>query len=163
MRHAKSAWDTGHADLDRPLSNRGHNAAQRMARWLEDRDLKPDRIISSSAARARDTATYVSDHFGLGDVFDCRLGLYGAAAMAWLDLAAEQTCERLLIVGHNPGLDDLVHRLAPAAPRTADGKLMTTAAIAVFNLSGPWSSLAPVSLQADSVHLDELVRPRELS
>jgi len=163
MRHAKSAWNTNQADFDRPLARRGHKAADRMATWLGANSLIPDRIVSSSAERAQRTATYIVERFGLDHVFECRLGLYGAAASTWLAVAAEQSCERLLVVGHNPGLDDLVERLAPQAPLTADGKLMTTAAIAVFDVVGNWDSFAEPSTAPAAVDFRQLVRPRELT
>lgn len=164
MRHAKSAWDTEHADFDRPLASRGHKAAERMASWLDDNGLAPDQVVTSAAERAQRTAAYIVDHFDLADALECRLGLYGAAASTWLAVAAEQRCERLLIVGHNPGLDDLVRRLAPGAMPNAGGKLMTTAAIAVFTLADGWGGLAePLGAPTSVCTLDQIVRPRELA
>lgn len=159
MRHAKSDWSTGQDDFDRPLSQRGHRDAPRMAEWLVANDLAPDAIITSAANRAATTAQYVADHVGLGDQdIDVRDGLYLASAQTWLDMLwGHDGGGRLLICGHNPGLDMLVDHLSGGdVELTADGKLMTTAAIAQFAIDG-WADLGP-----DAATLVQLVRPKEL-
>ena len=60
MRHAKSDWDVGGSDFDRPLNGRGERAAQAMAAWIIEEDLAPDRILTSPANRARTTAAVVA-------------------------------------------------------------------------------------------------------
>jgi len=152
MRHAKSDWSTGLADFDRPLNARGIKAADAMATWLVDNGLVPDRIVSSSAARARATALAV--------MYECEVDrrqveferdLYHADAFTWMQTLAQQADvdpppQRLLIAGHNPGLDDLVETLATTPPSWTDhGKLMTTAAIAHFEFDVTWDSIAPQS------------------
>lgn len=159
MRHAKSAWNTDAPDdFSRPLAPRGHRAAPRMAEWLDADGLEPDRIVTSAAVRARDTAQYVADHFSIDDDRVERVDwLYGAGATAWIGLLREQTAERVLICGHNPGLDDLVERLtADPMELTSTGKLMTTAAIAHIRVEA-WSTIGEKPGQ-----LLQLVRPREL-
>ena len=158
MRHAKSDWETGVGDFDRPLSKRGHKNAPQMAQWLAETGREPDAIFTSSANRARTTAEYVATHFGLdaGDIVETD-ELYLADAETWMDALVEQSTDRLLICGHNPGLDFLVDYLSQeAATVTLDGKLMTTAAIAVFTMDD-WPSLTPATC-----HFEELMRPREL-
>ncbi len=159
MRHAKSDWSARQADFDRPLNRRGELAAQRMAEWLDDQDLIPDRVLSSSALRTRTTAMAVVRHchVDLAKVdFDDEL--YLASAVVWRDVAVACTDERVLLCGHNPGLDELVDYLASGhAPLSASGKLMTTAAIAHFRLRGSWTSLSP-----ETCELVSLTRPREI-
>ena len=159
MRHAKSAWDTGASDFWRPLNGRGRRAADRMAEWLVANGLEPDRVVSSAALRARSTAEAVILECGVsvGETeFD--EGLYLASASSWMHKIAMQTCTRLLICGHNPGLDDLVDHLSAKPPRlTTSGKLMTTAAIAYLRFDSP---IAEVT--AGAGELVTLVRPREL-
>ena len=158
MRHAKSDWETGVDDFDRPLSKRGHKNAPKMARWLEDTDREPDAILTSAANRARTTAGYVATHFALNaeDVIETP-DLYLADVETWMDALVEQSADRLLICGHNPGLDYLVDYLSEeAATTTPDGKLMTTAAIAIFTVP-QWRKLSPATC-----HFQELMRPREL-
>ncbi|RZV41090.1 MAG: histidine phosphatase family protein [Acidimicrobiales bacterium] len=160
MRHAKSDWNSGASrDFDRPLADRGHRAAERMAQWLEDQDLQPDRVVSSSAVRARATAAYIVEHLEIADTdVEFRDDLYHADVEDWLAVLREQSAERILICGHNPGLDWLVEFLADSSPpETADGKLMTTAAIAHLSFDGGWQSVSESAGQ-----LQSLVRPREL-
>lgn len=156
MRHAKSDWNTNDTDFDRPLNGRGVRAADRMAEWIEENDLVPDRIISSPAERARATAMAVVWGCGVDRAFvDFDRDLYHADAFTWLQLLTSQTTSRrLLICGHNPGLDDLVdHLAATPPPLSSSGKLMTTAAIAHFRFDCPWSDIT-----AGSGHLVKLTR-----
>lgn len=159
MRHGKSDWSTGLVDFERPLARRGHDNAPEMAQWLLDADLVPDAILTSAATRALMTATHVAETVGLDvDVMDVRDDLYMASAHNWLNVLSEhQTDHRLLICGHNPGLDDLVEYLSADELRyTGDGKLMTTAAIAAFAVES-WDELGH-----RSARLLHLMRPREL-
>lgn len=162
MRHGKSDWSTGLADFDRPLSGRGHRDAPKVAQWLETAGHAPDRVVTSAAMRAKTTVEYVVDHFSIPtNAVDERRDLYLAGAQTWLDVLAERTrpsADDLLICGHNPGLDDLVEHLAGRVPiRTADGKLMTTAAVALFAVDD-WSALTP-----ETVEFEEIIRPRDLA
>lgn len=158
MRHAKSAWDTGDPDFHRPLNARGVRNADEMARWIDTNDLAPDRVLSSPAVRARATAMAVVYECGIdrGSV-DFEDNLYLADAFTWLQAMATQTGERLLICGHNPGLDELVDHLSPTlVPLTASGKLMTTAAVAHFAFDSNWDQLT-----AGSGKLLSLTRPAD--
>lgn len=166
MRHAKSDWSLGVADFDRPLNDRGRRAAARMGEWLVEEKLCPDTILSSPAARTSATVAAVVDACGL-DTADSRgaydavvfdRDCYLAAATTWLQKLARQGTGRVLICGHNPGLDDLVEHLARRPVElSASGKLMTTAAVAHFELRGSWSTL-----DADGAALRRLVRPADL-
>lgn len=158
MRHAKSDWGMNLPDFARPLSTRGHEDAPRMAEWLADEGHAPGAVLTSSAKRAQTTAQYVVDHFALADhVVEPRDEFYLAGPNTWLAALEAQAADSLLICGHNPGLDDLVEYLAGGTPElTNDGKLMTTAAIAVFTLHD-WPTLSPSTAQ-----LTQLMRPREL-
>ena len=161
MRHAKSDWSLGVADYDRPLNERGRQAAAAMAEWLRAESLCPDQLLSSSAARTRATAHAVVDSCGLDLArVDFDRDLYLADAFTWLQGVhrVEATRSRLLICGHNPGLDDLVEGLAGVhVPRSPNGKLMTTAAIAHFAIDGEWSAVG-----SETARLVQLQRPREL-
>ena len=162
MRHAKSDWSTGLADHDRPLSTRGRRNAPEMACWLAESGYCPDRILTSSARRTQETVAAVIDECDVAQ--DCVVvdsDLYLASGGTWIDaiheFATGVTPERLLICGHNPGLDALVDHLSDGrAQANDDAKLMTTAAIAVFDVVD-WDSLTP-----DSCEFVELMRPREL-
>ena len=117
-----------------------------------------DYFLVSHAPRDR-FGIYVIDRFGMGnDLVDARDSLYLAHSWTWL--AALEDCPQGLIMfcGHNPGFDDLVEYLsAETPPLTADGKLMTTAAIAHLAFHEEWSGVGRGSGQ-----LLSLVRPREL-
>jgi phosphohistidine phosphatase len=86
--------------------------------------------------------------------------LYLADAWTWLGKLQEQDCERLLICGHNPGIDQLVDHLSGgSAPFTESGKLMTTAAVAHFRLGPRWSMVGTADGFCDFI---SLTRPGDL-
>lgn len=159
MRHAKSAWDTGKTDHQRPLAPRGKRDRITMSRWLVANKLRPDRVLCSTAVRARETAEYVIDAFGIEPdavLFDDQL--YHAGFRQWLGRIRAEEAERVLICGHNPSLDLLVETLSRREPElSATGKLMTTAAIAQLRFAVPWAQIS-----AGSGELVTIARPREL-
>ncbi|UJP09944.1 histidine phosphatase family protein [Microbacterium sp. KUDC0406] len=111
-RHAKSDWDDpGLADHDRPLNGRGRGDAPAMARRLVDEGVAVDRIVSSTALRARRTAEEYAAAFGRVLVEEPRL--YAASARSILRIAAElpDECTVGMLVGHNPGMSDAVGEL----------------------------------------------------
>lgn len=128
LRHAKSSWnDAAMTDHDRPLNERGRRDAPRVGRWLQDQQLVPDAIISSTAVRARATADAVASTLGLGRRISVDPRLYLADPHAILDVlreAADADAASLLIVGHNPGLEELVEHL------TGEPEELPTAALA---------------------------------
>lgn len=162
MRHAKSSWQTGDIDFDRPLSPRGKREAPKMARWLSESDLVPDYVVASAAERARATAMSVIDECSIDrSGWEFRQDLYDAAPADWLDELRGHDGygpHRILICGHNPTMDQMVSRLAkhPVLPRP-DQKLMTTAAIAYFCFESGWKDVG--FGQGD---LLALVRPRDI-
>lgn len=116
LRHAKSSWgDSSLDDWQRPLNDRGRRDAPRVGEWLRDRALVPDLIITSDAVRARETAAAVADAAGYMREIVIEPSLYHAApadAIAVLKSISHQAAHRILLVGHNPGLEDLVSRLS---------------------------------------------------
>ena len=162
MRHAKSDWHSAaQADFDRPLNQRGANDAVRMGQWLNDQGLKPERLLASPAQRARQTVLAVADNLGLKEsdvVFDKELYLADRASLLNFLRTVPEMTDSALLVAHNPGLDNLVDWLAPEPPPLSDsGKLMTTAAIAMFELPAGWAKL-----RRGGGILQQLLRPREL-
>lgn len=114
LRHAKSSWnDPGMRDHDRPLNDRGERDAPRIGLLLRDQGLQPGLILCSTANRARSTAERVVESGGL--TCETRLldELYLASADTYIRVLRNQPSEhdRILVVGHNPGLEDLVERL----------------------------------------------------
>ena len=116
LRHAKSSWvDTSIDDWQRPLSDRGRRDAPRVGAWLRDRSLVPDLIVTSDAVRARETAAAVATAAGYTREIVVEPSLYHATptdAIAVLKSISNQAARTVLIVGHNPGLEDLVSRLS---------------------------------------------------
>ncbi len=146
LRHAKSAWDTGAAtDFERPLARRGKRDARRVGRRLRKRDLIPDHVFSSPAARARQTTLAVCEVLSVKKRrihWDRRI--YGGDLEALLAVLGE--CPRkaatVLLVGHNPGLEELVAYLCGRRLETpADGKLLPTATVAQLRLPKRWKKL----------------------
>ena len=115
LRHAKSSWDDPElADFDRPLAQRGLNDAQRMGREAAARGWLPQRALVSPAARTSETGEIVSAEWPHIPEVSFREALYAADAGDLL-VEAQRTPERidmLLLLGHNPGLEDLARRLA---------------------------------------------------
>lgn len=131
MRHAKSSWaDQGLSDHQRPLNKRGKRDAPRMGQYLADQELVPDRVLSSTAVRARQTAELLIDHCsGLErDQLDTVDELYHGYPDDYFSQLRTLTddLQTVMMVGHNPGLEELVLRLSDSYER------MPTAAIACF-------------------------------
>jgi|GEM_PF-5566903 len=106
LRHGKSDWSTGDPDFDRPLADRGRASAQRVGIWMSEEGLLPDRVISSPARRARDTAELACRMLELKESrihFDERI--YGGSIGELLASLAEHASEaqQVLLVGHNSG------------------------------------------------------------
>lgn len=131
LRHAKSSWDDpGLDDHDRPLNKRGRKAAPRMGQLIRDEGLEPDAIVTSSAERARTTAGAVCEALGYQGAVDETRELYLAAPAAYLRVIQQlpDDAERALLVGHNPGLEDLLEALS------GDARRLPTAALAALEL-----------------------------
>jgi phosphohistidine phosphatase len=127
MRHAKSNWDDANLrDFDRPLAERGRRDAPRMARALVALDSAPDYIVSSPAARARETIEAVRREGQLTAPLAFDEGVYDASTAALMRIVRRLADEhrRVMLVGHNPGFEDLLTRL------TGERGRMPTAAIA---------------------------------
>jgi phosphohistidine phosphatase len=157
LRHAKSSWDEpGLDDHDRPLAPRGRKAGKRVAKELRRREIEVDLVLCSSAVRAQQTYELVAPALGEAEIA-IEPELYGASSarlLARLRALDDRTGSALLI-GHNPGLQDLAVRLCPAATRIAEH--FPTGALAVLEVDGSWADLGPAS-----VALESYVVPREL-
>lgn len=148
MRHAKSSWDSvTPSDFDRPLAKRGKKDAPRMGGWLREQGLTPDYVLSSPAQRARQTTVKVCRELGIPeDQINWEPGIYEASLSALLEIlkACPPAAQRVLLVGHNPGLELLLAYLGgKATPIPADGKLLPTAAVAVLTMPEDWRRLRP--------------------
>jgi phosphohistidine phosphatase len=110
MRHAKSDWDADYDnDHERPLNNRGVQSARVMGRLLSARDLVPELVITSTAVRARSTATLASEAGDWSSEIVLEPTLYGTGADAAMQVASKSpNVERLMLVGHQPTWSILV-------------------------------------------------------
>ncbi|MFB7337421.1 histidine phosphatase family protein [Streptomyces adustus] len=151
LRHAKSAWPEGVPDHRRPLAPRGRRDAPAAGRALAEADFLPDLALCSPALRARQTWDLAAAEWGTPPPVRYDPRLYGAGAPELLDVVRETPpeIETLLLVGHNPGLEELVLDLADDG---LDGALeevrakFPTSAIAVLAWYGStWRALAPGS------------------
>ncbi|WP_374012785.1 histidine phosphatase family protein [Pseudoxanthomonas koreensis] len=137
--HAEPA-SAGQADIDRPLSPQGLAEAEAAGRWLEAQGLLPDRVLCSPARRTRETLEAVLEVTGYAEQ---RLeeAIYEATPGTLIGLLeAQQDVERLLMVGHNPGMERLVALLNSG--RSGDYRGMPTAAVAVLTLP-PHTTIEP--------------------
>lgn len=116
LRHAKSGWDDPVSrDFDRPLNDRGKRASEVIGRWLRDQKIHFDVIIGSPAVRVVETIDHVAIGYGetMAPVWDKRAYLASASALLEIVHEAPEDSEHVLLVGHNPGLEDLVLMLVP--------------------------------------------------
>ncbi len=110
LRHAKSSWDDPVSrDFDRPLNKRGRKAARAVGRAMREAGLAFDAIIASPAVRVVETLRDVGDGYGRALEPDHDQGLYLASPAVLLERIhhVDDKVERLLVVGHNPGLEQL--------------------------------------------------------
>jgi phosphohistidine phosphatase len=127
LRHAKSSWDQPSLrDFDRPLAERGKRDAPRMGKALRDRGPHPELIISSPSTRTRATIKAIAASARFEAEIQFEESVYGASSAELIKLIRRLPEERTsaMIVGHNPGLEDLVGRLTGRSER------MPTAALA---------------------------------
>ena len=126
LRHAKSSWaEPGISDHDRPLTERGKQDAPRVGQWLKEQGLTPDLIVCSTAKRAVKTANKVARTCGYQGVIEETDTLYLAPADQYLEYVRQLPDQHnlVLVVGHNPGLEDAVEALTGHCERLATATL----------------------------------------
>lgn len=139
LRHAKSSWDDPtQDDFDRPLAPRGKEAAPRVGAEMRRRGLVPDLVVSSPSARTRATLALVKPELDRAKVpVRFEDGLYLASPAGLLDIIHRlpDTARHVLILGHNPGLQNLAVKLTGRGDektRRAVAAKFPTAALAVL-------------------------------
>jgi phosphohistidine phosphatase len=165
MRHAKAETSTGgQPDLDRALAPRGRSVAPMMGRYMMQHALAPDRAIISSAKRTRETWELVAPAFRQQPGFAYEPRIYEAAWKALLGVVREapQNAHTLLLIGHNPGMQELAGVLTATGETEARHRLQDkfpTSALAVIDFpTDDWQSLKP-----STGRLDRFVTPRLLN
>ena len=126
LRHAKSAWPEDVPDHERPLAPRGRRDAPAAGGWMREAGYVPDRVLCSTARRARETWQLAEEKLGAHPetVFENRV--YGASSAELLDLARETPAQvgTLLIVGHDPAMRGLTLELASEQPSDAEAEAL---------------------------------------
>jgi phosphohistidine phosphatase len=155
MRHAKSSWkDAEILDHERPLKKRGLKDAAYIGKVLKNKELIPDKIISSDAVRAADTAAIVADKCGFKKEIDYTEKLYMAESSAILDLIHGQpeSIKTLMVIGHNPGMEALVQVLSRKV------ESLSTSSVAYFQADiKSWKDLK----QGSKIKLKKFWQPGE--
>jgi phosphohistidine phosphatase len=136
LRHGKSDWSGGEPDHLRPLSRRGRRQVPLAGRWLADNVGVIDLAVISPAERTRETWRLAAAELAVPPTFREDDRVYTGSAPSLLDVVRELPGEltTVVVVGHNPGVEDLVASL------TGRRVPMPTSALAVIDLSGPWSA-----------------------
>ena len=146
LRHAKSSWsDPTLADDERPLAKRGRRDGKRIARHVSRAGIEPSLVLCSSAVRARETLELVRPALG-GATVQVEDELYAASADRLLERirALPDEVGSVMLIGHNPGLQDLALLLASTGEERArlEAKF-PTAALATLTVTKPgWRQLA---------------------
>ncbi|GAA1116105.1 histidine phosphatase family protein [Kitasatospora arboriphila] len=147
LRHAKSAWPEGVPDARRPLGPRGLRDAPVAGRWLHDRGLVPEAVVCSPALRTRQTLELAAAGWDEAPPteFDERIYAADGGELVEVVRGLDATVGTALLVGHQPGVQDLVEFLAAGTGGEAMARLRTkfpTSGIAVLALAGPWRDAA---------------------
>jgi phosphohistidine phosphatase len=150
LRHAKSSWaDPALDDFDRPLNQRGRASMVPLGLYIDEKKLRPDGILCSSSQRTRETLGLLLPWLRGDAVVRIERGLYlaGADELLLRIRQVEDGVSCLLMVGHNPGLEDLAGRLAGTGDvfaSTAMQEKFPTAALAVLDFDAPrWADIGP--------------------
>lgn len=162
LRHGKSAWETGaENDFDRPLRDRGRRDAPFMGEFFTRVDATPDLIASSRALRAAQTAELFAEAAGYRKPIRWEDSMYAASAGELMSVLRSLPNEAMhvLLVGHNPGFEDLAAQLIGASAfGMVAGLRLPTAAAAHIELNVElWQEV-----QTNSGRLLWLVNPRIL-
>jgi len=153
LRHAKSQRDEATKDKDRPLNERGRGDAPRMGSYMHHKSYLPQLVLCSPAKRTVETWELLAPELGVETEvrFPDPLYLASAAAIGKLVKAVGSEVSLLVVIGHNPGLEDFAHALArkpeSAKERKLDAEIRAkfpTGALAVLDFQvNAWSEIAP--------------------
>lgn len=156
LRHAKSSWkDASLPDFERPLNKRGRRAAPLIGKFMRRQKLHPQLILCSPAERARETIALVEEAASLKAElrYDERIYEATAAGLRIIVSEIDEQAEGMLLVGHNPGMEELLDFL------TGEVRHMPTASLAHITLDiERWADV-----QERSGELVRLIRPKELA
>ena len=151
LRHAKSAWPEGVPDRERPLNKRGRRDAGAAGNWLREHVGRIDAVACSPAARTRQTWEIVAAELIEPPTPTIDDRIYAARPDVLLAVVRDlpDTASSAVLVGHNPGVEELVTMLSGEEPG------MSTSAVAVLTWTGSW-----IDAGAEVAQLREHVVPR---
>ena len=162
LRHAKSSWDDSElADHDRPLAPRGRRAVKLIAEHLGQEGVTPALVLCSSALRTRETLEGIASALGESISVQIEDELYAAPERRLLERlrAVEDGVASLLLIGHNPGVEQLGLSLAGGGQKLAVlSRKYPTGALATLEFSGRWGDLRP-----GRAELTDFVTPKQLA
>ncbi len=156
LRHAKSSWgDPNLPDAERPLNERGVRDAPRVGNWMYRQKLKrPCALVCSPAVRTRQTMKLIVGAAGIQCPARLDERIYQAGVADLLDVIkdAPEACDCLMLIGHNPGMEELLLYL------TDEHRSMPTAALAIIKLeAATWRDIA-----AKTNRLAHFIKPRDI-
>jgi phosphohistidine phosphatase len=164
LRHAKSDWgDPGADDHDRPLNERGRNAARAIGREMNRRGMRFDHVLASTALRVRQTLDGLREQCRIEAEIDFEPRVYGATEemLLYLIRGLPEGAQSALLVGHNPGLGrllvDLTHDDPNGLRKEVAGKYPAGALAIVELPAEQWTDVKPASGE-----IAALILPRDL-
>lgn len=155
LRHAKSDWDTGEPDHQRPLNDRGRADAYAAGQLLADRGWHPELVLCSSAVRTRQTWQRALEGGATADAVQIEPRIYGASVEELLGVIqpVDPAVHRLMLIGHGPGIPDLADQLGrrpePAETWQRMDAKYPTAGLAVLEFDVPWAEVGLTGGQGD--------------
>ena len=157
MRHAKSDWqDDSLVDIERPLSSRGKKNALKMAKWLNSQQIQPDLILVSPAVRAQQTLKRICNECSASSV--TIENLYLAEIDDLLNILSDSPqAERVMIIGHNPGLENLLKYLVHQEENQAP-LLFPTCALAHLIMPDDWTTIGPGSARLHNFTSPKMIK-----
>lgn len=161
LRHAKSGWDDPvQRDFDRPLNAKGARAAALIGQHMRALGLSFDHVVASPAQRVIETVAQLGSGYGreLDPEWDRRLYLASSTMLLDLIHALPADAERVLMIGHNPGLEELVLLLVRDGDLRREAAIKyPTATVAELQIESAWSGVLP-----GAATLTRFIRPRDL-
>lgn len=139
LRHASAEDGHGGPDFERALTDLGRREAQTMGRWLARQAIRPDRVVSSPAPRALDTAVLACRVLGIADEVVTDATLYDCAPTTLLRRLAHLDGKAVLVVGHNPSLEQVALHLTGDEDLAVRG--LAKAGVVVAELPDDWQDL----------------------
>lgn len=156
LRHAKSSWnDESLQDFDRPLNSRGRKAAESIAGFMNQKKVAPELVLSSPAIRARETIDIVFRAARLRSELRYDQRIYEASPLRLLEVISEveEDRDRVLLVGHNPGLEGLLEMFTEST-----GHIATATLAKIDFKAARWNKVLETKGS-----LDWIVKPKELA